>query len=479
MGVRTATAANNAVGRRRRPAQNARLIIALTACGCFALTLLFTVAHELEPEWQNRALHVFKETATAIVLLFVAALLFGRFMRTGRVLDLLALAGIVVIAGKNLVFSVVTAILTETSGGPTTWRTTGVGMIGAALLAGAALAPTRLLVDRRRALVVMGIGVVAAFIMLLVVADIFNLPAAFTDPPETGADLAYLSQDPALLGADIAACILFLVAGVAFAMQSEREGDELQLWLGIGSTIAGFAYLNYSLFPSAFTDFVYAGDIFRIVAVVAFGIGALRVIATYQAAYAETAVLEERRRVARDLHDGVAQELAFIASQIHWLNKRGEDPESSDQIVHSVERALDESRGAISALSRPVDEPFNRVLAHTAEEVASRVGARVEMDLDETVLIPPAWQNALPRILREATFNAVRHGKARTITITLRDADGIWLRIADDGQGFDVSHPSRNGFGLTTMRERTEALGGEFKLSSEPGVGTTVEVLLP
>jgi len=479
MGVTTATAANNAVGTRRNLAQSARLIIALTACGCLALTLLFTVAHELEPEWQNRALHVFKETATAIVLLFVAALLFGRFMRTGRLLELLALAGIIVIAGKNLVFSVITAILTETSGGPTTWRTTGAGMIGGALLAAAAVSPARILVDRRRALVVTGTGVVVAFALLLVVADIFNLPAAFTDPPETAADLAYLSQDPVLLGADIAACVLFLVAGAAFAVQSERERDEFQLWLGVGSTIAGFAYLNYSLFPSAFTDFIYAGDIFRIVAVVAFGIGALRMIATYQAAYAETAVLEERRRMARDLHDGVAQELAFIASQIHWLNKRGDDPESSEQIVHSVERALDESRGAISALSRPMDEPFSLVLAHTAEEVASRVGARVEMDLDHAVVVPAAWQEALPRILREAVFNAVRHGKARTITVTLRDADGMWLRIADDGQGFDVSKPSKNGFGLTTMRERTEGLGGEFKLSSEPGRGTTVEILLP
>jgi signal transduction histidine kinase len=95
-------------------------------------------------------------------------------------------------------------------------------------------------------------------------------------------------------------------------------------------------------------------------------------------------------------------------------------------------------------------------------------------------MVPPAWHEALPRILREAIANAVRHGKARTVTVHLRDADGIWLRVTDDGNGFDVSQPrSDNSFGLLSMKERTESLGGQFKLASEPGQGTSVEVMLP
>ncbi len=64
--------------------------------------------------------------------------------------------------------------------------------------------------------------------------------------------------------------------------------------------------------------------------------------------------------------------------------------------------------------------------------------------------------------------------------VQLRDADGIWLRIIDDGEGFDPSQPpTETGYGLTSMRERTEALSGEFQLSSEPEKGACVEILLP
>src|ERR671916_1898478 len=133
----------------KRPVtDNARYAVTLTAALGLAATLLITSAG-FAPAYQNRSLHVAKETAGALVLLLVAALLFGRFRRGGRLSDLLALAGVVVLAAKNLVFSVLGAILLETSGGLTTWRTTGAGMLGAILLAAAALAPEREVRDRR------------------------------------------------------------------------------------------------------------------------------------------------------------------------------------------------------------------------------------------------------------------------------------------------------------------------------------------
>jgi signal transduction histidine kinase len=459
---------------------NARYIVSLTAAAGLGLTLLLHAVPGLEPAYQNRALHVAKETTTALVLILVAALLFGRFRRSGRLLDLLALAGVVLLAGKNLVFSVLTAILTETSGGLTTWRTTGAGMLGACLLAASALAPERSVIDRRRAFALTTGACLAALGILIVIADIFELPSAFVELPETRAELDYLSQNTALLVADVAATALFLVAGAAFGRRAEQESDEFQLWLGVGAVIAAIAYLNYVLFPSAYTDFLYTGDLFRMAAVVAWGIGTIRVISAYQEAYARAAVLEERRRVARDIHDGVAQELAFISSQVHGLEKSTNDPRVASDIMESVQRALDETRGAISALGRPLHEPFHVALAHTAEEVAGRLGARLKLDIDSAVAVSPAWEQALPRILREAVANAVRHGRARNITVHLRDADGVWLRVTDDGKGFDVTQTySDTSFGLIGMKERAESLGGEFRLSSEPGRGTSVEVLLP
>jgi signal transduction histidine kinase len=463
----------------RPSAANARYAVAVTAACGLAVTVLIT-STGLEPAYQNRALHVAKETVAAIVLLLLAAVLVGRVSRRGSLLDLLTLAGVVVLATKNLVFSILMAILTETSGGLTTWRTTGAGLVAAALLAAGALAPRTVVRHRRRAIVVTAGSSLSAFVLLSLIAGIFDFPGALTESPDTRAELQQLREHSALVVSDIGAAVLFLVAGASFARRAEREAEEFLMWLGIGATIAGIGFLNYALFPSSYSDFLYAGDLFRVVAVVVWGAGTIREIARYQAVYAPAAVLEERRRVARDLHDGVAQELAFIASHMQELRPEGEDSEKVDQIAQAVRRALEESRGAISTLNRPLEEPLYLALATTAEEVAGRTGARLELNLQEDVVVPPAWEYALPRILREAVANAVHHGRARTVTVELRDADGIWMRVTDDGVGFDPSRePPDSSFGLISMREQAESLGGEFKLTSEPGRGTSVEVVLP
>jgi signal transduction histidine kinase len=463
----------------RPSAANARFAVALAAAVGLALTLLMS-STGFTPAYHNRALHAAKETVAALILLLVAALLAGRVARRGMLVDLLALAGVLVMATKNLFFSVFAAILTETEAGLTTWRTTGAGTVGAALLAAAALAPRRTVRNPRKAIGIAVAGSLAAFVLLSGIAWLLDLPGALTDRPATMAELELLSEHSALVVADLAATAFFLVAGAFFARRAEREADEFQMWLGIGATIAAIGYLNYALYPSSYTDFLYVGDLFRAAAVIAFGIGTMREFSRYQAVYAPAAVLDERRRMARDLHDGVAQELAFIASRMHRLARQAEDKETVAEVDQAVRRALTESRAAISTLGRPLEEPLHVALANTAKEVVGLEGARLELDLQPDVVVPDAWAQALPRILREAVSNAMQHGHPTTVTVHLRDADGVWLRVTDDGSGFDPSDPRfRSSFGLIAMRERTESLGGQFKLSSEPGRGTSVEVLLP
>jgi signal transduction histidine kinase len=306
------------------------------------------------------------------------------------------------------------------------------------------------------------------------------LPAAFETPPETGEDLRLLSEHPALVVVEALTAACYGVAAVAFARLAEEEDDEFLKWLSIGAVVAAMAFINYALFPSQFTELVYSGDVFFLAAIVALLYGAVREIAREEAAQIRSAVLEERRRVARDLHDGVAQELAFIASQTQWFIRQPDDRQPLLQIMDAVERALDESRGAIAALSRPMDEPLDVALGNAALDVANRVGARLQLDLDEGVEVPPEWREALLRIVREAVANAVRHGRARSVGLQLREGDGIWLRVTDNGDGFDLAAPrSAYSFGLTSMRERTESLRGTFNIASAPGEGTTIEVVLP
>lgn len=273
------------------------------------------------------------------------------------------------LATKNLFFAVFTAILTETSGELATWRTTGAGMVGAALLAVAAMAPRKVVRDRRRAILITAVCSLGAFVLLSAIAGIFEFPGAFTDRPYTQAELRHLSQHSALVVADVAATLLFLVAGVVFARRAEREADEFHMWLGLGATIAAIGYLNYALFPSSYTALLHAGDLFRVAAVVALGFGTIRELSRYQAVYASATVLDERRRVARDLNDEVAQELAFIASRMHPLAKRDQDEATIAQGTDAVRRALGASRRAISTLSRSLEEPLHVALANTAKEV--------------------------------------------------------------------------------------------------------------
>jgi signal transduction histidine kinase len=465
---------SDASAAQRPTAVNSRYAVALTAAIGLGLTLLMTSAG-FAPEYHNRALHATKETVAALVLLLVAAMLAGRVSRRGRLVDLLALGGVLLLATKNLVFSVFAAILTETAGGLTTWRTTGAGMVGAALLAAAALSPRRVVRQSRKAILIVVGCSLGAFLLLSGIASVLEFPGAITDRPDGATEREY----PALVVADAAASVLFLIAGVAFARRAEREVDEFQMWLGIGATIAAIGYLNYALSPAAYTDVIYAGDLFRAAAVVAMGIGAMREYSRYQAVYAPAAVLDEQRRMARDLHEGVAQELAFIASRMHRLGREPDDQQTIAEVNQAVRRALEESRVAIATLGRPLEQPLHVSLANTAKDVAGPAGTRLQLDLDPEVVVPEAWSHALPRILREAVSNAVQHGHPRTVTVHLRDADGIWLRVTDDGDGFDPAEAGDSSFGLITMRQRAESLGGQFSISSRPGHGTSVEVLLP
>jgi signal transduction histidine kinase len=114
-----------------------------------------------------------------------------------------------------------------------------------------------------------------------------------------------------------------------------------------------------------------------------------------------------------------------------------------------------------------------------AEEVAGRVGVQLRIEVCKGAQVSPDEREALIRIVREAITNAGRHGGAENVSLELSNGNGTLLRIADDGTGFDPGHTRVGGFGLVSMRERTEALGGRFKLSSEAGEGTRIEVRLP
>jgi signal transduction histidine kinase len=192
----------------------------------------------------------------------------------------------------------------------------------------------------------------------------------------------------------------------------------------------------------------------------------------------QAAVFDERRRIARDLHDGLAQDLAFIALQGQELADR--DPRA-EAIVAAAGQALAHARKAINALTDPGDESLPAAVARVATSLADRSGTRLELELDNQAVTGPRTRDQLLQIVRESISNATRHGNASRIHIELSANGGLHLAIADDGCGFQngAAGLPATGFGLTSMHERVESLGGELRLSSRPGEGTKVEVMIP
>jgi signal transduction histidine kinase len=187
--------------------------------------------------------------------------------------------------------------------------------------------------------------------------------------------------------------------------------------------------------------------------------------------------------MARELHDGLAQELAFIVTKSRELSEGMLKPTERElrRLAAAAERALDESRRAITALSAPLGESLELAISQTVEQVTNRVGARAEIVVDPEIEVPSAVKEALLRIVREAVTNATRHGGASNVRVEFTNGEVLRLTVRDDGTGFDptaAAGDSGGGFGLTTMAERVHAMGGELRVSSRPAEGTEIEVTI-
>jgi signal transduction histidine kinase len=457
--------------------------IAAVAAVAAATTLLVGVLPFVRFAYRSAATHVFIDTAATVIALLVAILLAQRYRRSALLADLLLVAALGVLAAANLLLAVIPALSGTGPAALSTWALLGARLLGAALLAGASLAPaTRLRAPACAAALALG-GCTAAIVLLAAGAVGFGaeLPPA-VHPSLAGPAHPPVAGHPLLLAGQLVGMALLFAAAAGFARTARTEDDPFLAWLAAGAVLGAFARVNYVLYPSLFTPVVYTGDVFSLAFYLVLLAAAMREIGAYHRGLADVAVLQERRRIARDLHDGLAQDLAFIVARVRMLEGDRAAAVRFDQLTSAAERALDDSRAAIAALTRPLDEPLDAAVERNAVEVAERLGTGVELALEPGVDVPAATRESLVRIVREAVSNAARHGHAERVVLSLERTDALRLSIADDGRGFDpAARPARPdaGFGLISMAERAEALGGSFSVRSAAGAGTTIEVALP
>jgi signal transduction histidine kinase len=198
----------------------------------------------------------------------------------------------------------------------------------------------------------------------------------------------------------------------------------------------------------------------------------------------EAGVLAERQRLAREIHDTLAQQFTSII--MHLAAARLGDPATVQAHVQQAEQAaregLDEARRMIWDMSP--EQLEHASLVESIEGVTARWSVENAVDVAVTVTGTPhpldsSIDVALLRISQEALHNIKKHARAQNVNITLSYMpDILALDVADDGQGFDAAL-DRRGFGLKSMRERAEELGGELTVESEPGKGTKIAVLIP
>ncbi|WP_298819537.1 GAF domain-containing sensor histidine kinase [Chloroflexus sp.] len=212
-----------------------------------------------------------------------------------------------------------------------------------------------------------------------------------------------------------------------------------------------------------------------------------RVIASIAAV--ERAISAERTRIARDLHDGVAQSLAFMRLRIDlWEDWLREDPErlraEFATFKANLRAQIEELRRAIFAL-RPIEIGqlgFAGALRRFVAEFAEQHDWDAEIDLaDLPPDLPPVLELAAFRFVQEALNNVAKHAQARRVWVQLGVRDqGLIIHVRDDGIGFNPGEePPAGHLGLRQMRERAAALDGQVTIISQPGHGTEVRVWLP
>ena len=308
-------------------------------------------------------------TAAGLAALLTAFLVLGRFRRSSSSADLLLVNAYVVLALGNL----------GTIMGAEPVRL-GCGVAAAATLLLIAVAPPRALGRLASTLAALVLGAAAPLIVGLVLVLVHA----------NGADVP--NRLVALRGV---LAVIQTAAAIGLTVRAERVLPPDDLIAHMAASIGLSALANFSalfrVIPGA--DVVDVADVLRLGASLMLLWGAAREIRGY---WSRLGALEERRRIARDLHDGLAQELSWITTEARRLPA----DRRVDRIAAAAQRALDESRRAISALTRPSDEPFDQALAATAEEVGRRDGVEVRCDIAPGLAVDRTTGEELLRIVR-------------------------------------------------------------------------------
>jgi signal transduction histidine kinase len=431
-----------------------------------ALTLFLTKATLRTPH-ELPQLRLVLMTLYAVGGGLIALLTAIRFGVEGRRFDLMLCCGFSLLSLSWVVFSIGPALGANVESSSADWASLGGLLVGWTVLACAPFA--RGVVERRRAaLIEMAAAVLLGLVAIRLLSRAGGLPAlgSLGDDEVSPVQSALL----ALLA------LLDLIAVLGFGNRFRRLGEDLDRWLALGATLTLFASLDFLFGPAVSVRSVTQGDFLRLLAYGVLVVGVWRAIRESEFG---RAVAEERARVAREIHDGLAQYLFAISTHAALLESGADAGETIPKLREAVQAAQTEARFAVLALSSAAGRaPFDAALRRYVDFLTADGLLEVELEIDPAVRLAPDEQIEVFRIVQEGLANARKHAHAHSASVAIgrRGADRL-LVVRDDGAGFEEPIDGA-AQGLKNMRQRAAAIGGAFSLTTAPGSGTAVEVVL-
>jgi signal transduction histidine kinase len=291
---------------------------------------------------------------------------------------------------------------------------------------------------------------------------------------------------------------IYLGGALLYRRSFLQNGPVADGYLALAMLLGAFAEIHFLFYPGVYGGLVTTSEALRLAffVVLLLGINAelrsdLRALRSAYAALdrlrhseAERATLEERTRLARELHDGLAQDLWFAKLKHERLAPHV--PEEHRALAAEVTDALDSAiveakQAVVTMRADERDVSLEELLARAVDEFSVRSGVRTDFsaaDLPDS--LAPRTQVELLRVLQEALTNVGKHADATVVRVSAEVGDGeLLLSVADNGRGFRPGETLGDGMGMQGMKERARLMGGELRVNSEPSAGTQVRLSVP
>jgi len=426
---------------------------------------LFVTREDLQAKVSLPQLGLVLHTVIAFAGAIIALLAGIRYAVEGRRVDLFLCTGFLVASVSIVAFSIGPVVNGEAVHGPEAW-----GAVVGRLLAWGLIAAAPFVRGRSGPKALANTAVASCVLLLLAWLALRSWASGLPslDPS---------SDTPSLLvGALSALALLNLLALVGFGKRFHERREDLDRWLALGATLMLFASLHYMFTPVLAPSSVSRGDFLRVLAYGLLLVGVWRAIS-----HAEfgRAVADERARVAREIHDGLAQYLFAVSTHAAMLQQGAPKDETLAKLKQAADAAQQEARFAILALSTAAgNAPFDAALHRYIDFLAADGRLEVDLEIDPAVRLAPDEQIEVFRIVQEGLANVRKHANATRAEVVIGVREGErFVSVRDDGEGFD-GQSTEAGQGLKNIRARTKSIEGGFTLTSRPGRGTALEVVL-